>query len=101
MASATDRFIDSFVSNLKFFEVASAAKGSLSEVLFPSGYIQIGRPETGDFDAVCFDLNAQSQNREYPIVRISHEEILSNSRIRLLQKLWPSFRKLIEHYGKS
>ena len=33
---------------------ASAAEGSLSELLRPAGYVQIGRPDTGDFDAVCF-----------------------------------------------
>jgi SMI1/KNR4 family protein SUKH-1 len=85
----------------EFFEVASAAKGSLSELLLPSGYIQIGRPGSGDFDAVCFDLNDHQQNREYPIVRVSHEEILCNSRIKILQKLWHSFRNFIEHYSKS
>jgi hypothetical protein len=52
----------------EFFEIASAAKGSLSELLLPSEYIQIGRSETGDFDAVCFDLNVQQQNRAYRIV---------------------------------
>src|ERR1700731_1396998 len=39
-----------------FIEEASAAKGSLSELLIPAGYVQMGRPDTGDFDAICFDL---------------------------------------------
>jgi hypothetical protein len=53
----------------ELFHVSPPAKGSLSELLLPAGYIQIGRPDTGDFDAVCFDLNAAKQNREYRIVR--------------------------------
>jgi hypothetical protein len=56
---------------------ASAAKGSLSELLLPAGYVQIGRPDTGDFDAICFDLNEPAQNREYRIVQVDHEDILS------------------------
>jgi hypothetical protein len=73
-----------------------ATKGPLAEMLLPAGFVQIGRPDTGDFDAVCFDLNTPKQNREYQIVRIYHEEILCNSRVKIRGKLWPSFRKLIE-----
>jgi len=86
---------DSASGNL--FDVASAPKGSLSELLLPSGYIQIGRPEGGDFDAACFDVNAERQNREYRIVQANHEEILCNSRVKIRGELWPSFRKLVQH----
>src|SRR5712691_4755912 len=33
---------------------ALAAAGSLSELLIPAGYVQIGRPDIGDFDAISF-----------------------------------------------
>lgn len=79
-----------------YFVEASAPKGSLSELLLPAGYVQIGRLDTGDFDAVCFDLSQQSQNREYRIVQIDHEDILCNWRVRVSGELWPSFVKLIE-----
>lgn len=75
---------------------ASSKRGGLSELLLPAGFFQIGRPDTGDFDAVCFDLNRTRQNREYPIVRISHEDILCHWRVNVLGELWPSFRKLAE-----
>jgi hypothetical protein len=75
---------------------ASAAKGSLSELLLPAGYVQIGRPDTGDFDAICFDLNEQSQNREYRIVQVDHEDILCNWKVRVSGELWASFVKLID-----
>ena len=80
----------------EFAGIARPAKGSLSELLLPSGYIQVGRPDTGDSDAVCFDLNVPKQNREYRIVQANHEEILCNSRVKIRTELWPSFRKLAE-----
>ena len=79
-----------------YTEEASAAKGSLSELMLPAGYAQIGRPDTGDFDAVCFDLNDRKQNREHRIVQIDHEEILCNWKVRVSGELWPSFIKLME-----
>jgi hypothetical protein len=79
-----------------YIEEAAAAKGSLSELLLPSGYVQIGRPEGGDFDAICFDLNQQAQNREFRIVQIDHEYILCDRRICVSRELWPSFVKLVD-----
>jgi hypothetical protein len=80
----------------RYTEEASAAKGSLSELLLPAGYVQVGRPEGGSFDAICFDVNEKRQNREYRIVQVDHEEILCNRRVRVSGELWPSFIKLIE-----
>ena len=79
-----------------YTEEASAAEGSLSELLLPAGFVQIGRPDTGNFDAVCFDLNGSNQNSEYRIVQVDHEEILCNWRVRVSGELWPSFIKLME-----
>jgi hypothetical protein len=79
-----------------YIEEASAAKGSLSELLLPAGYVQIGRPDTGNFDAICLDLNKPVQNREYRIVQVDHEDILCNWRVRVSGELWPSFIKLVE-----
>ncbi len=84
------------LDHTEFSEVAPPAKGSLSELLLPAGYIQIGRPDTGDFDAVCFELSA-NQNREYRIVQADHEQILCNSRVAIRRELWPSFRRLVEY----
>jgi hypothetical protein len=75
---------------------ASAAKGSLSELLIPAGYVQIGRPDTGNFDVICFDFNRKSQNREYPIVQVDHEGILCNWKVRVSGERWPSFIKLVD-----
>ena len=81
----------------EWFAVASARKGSLSEVLLPHGYFQIGRPDSGIFDAICVDLNTKAQNREHRIVRAGHEEVLCNWRVRITETLRPSFRALAEH----
>jgi hypothetical protein len=79
-----------------YTEEAIAPEGSLSELLLPAGYVQIGRPDTGNFDAICFDLNDTRQNREYRIVRIDHEQILCNWRARVSGELWPSFIKFMD-----
>lgn len=80
----------------ELFHLLPPNEGTLSELLLPAGYIPIGRPDTASFDAVCFDLNAARQNREYRIVRADHEEILCNFRVRIVGELWPSFRNLAE-----
>jgi hypothetical protein len=48
----------------EYFGAASAAKGTLSELLIPAGYFQLGQPETGDFDAVCIDFNGKGQGEQ-------------------------------------
>jgi hypothetical protein len=67
----------------KYIVEASAPKNSLSELLIPAGYVQIGLPDTGDFDAICFDFNRQPQNREYRVVQVDHEDILCNWKVRV------------------
>jgi SMI1 / KNR4 family (SUKH-1) len=78
--------------------VASLGDKYLSETLLPAGYIQIGQPETGDYDPICFDTNKPAQNREFPIVRINHEEVLCNYRIKITEQIADSFFRLIEDF---
>ena len=85
----------------KYIVEASAPKNSLSELLIPAGYVQIGRPDTGDFDAICFDLTRESQNCEYRVVQVDHEDILCNWKVRVTGELWPSFIKLVESALRS
>ena len=85
----------------RYIMEAAAPKNSLSALLIPAGYVQIGRPDTGDFDAICFDLNHQAQNREYRVVQVDHEDILCNSKVRVTRELWPSFVKLVESALRS
>ena len=66
----------------------------LAETLLPARYVQFGRGPYGDYDPVCFDLR-RGTGRDCPIVRIDHEEILCNGRIRRVIEIAPSFRALL------
>ncbi|ABF42076.1 hypothetical protein Acid345_3075 [Candidatus Koribacter versatilis Ellin345] len=85
----------------EFFGATSRANGSLSELLVPAGLFQVGRPDTGSFDAICFDLNDKAPNREHRLVCADHEQILCNNRVRITREVWPSFRKLAENTVES
>jgi hypothetical protein len=80
----------------RYVAEASIPKGSLSELLIPAGYLQIGRPESVNYDAICFDFNQPRHNREYRVVQVDHEDILVNFRVRVTGELWPSFVKFVE-----
>jgi hypothetical protein len=69
------------------------AKG-LWETPIPNGYIQFGKGSDMDYDPVCFDISSR-KNRDYRIVKIDHEEILCNYRIKVVSEIAPSFRALV------
>jgi hypothetical protein len=66
----------------------------LSETLIPNGYMQFGKGADIDYDPVCFDISWR-KNRDYRIVKIDHEEILCNHRIKVVKEIAPSFRALV------
>ena len=80
----------------EYFSSATGPKGSLAELLLPARLVQIGRPDTGDFDAICLDGKDKAQNRDQRIVRVDHEEVLRNGRVRVVSEFAPSFRKFVE-----
>jgi hypothetical protein len=63
--------------------------------LFPAGYIQFGKGPDLYYDPVCFDLKSRNKNGDYRIVKIDHEQILCNNRIKLVAELAPSFEHLV------
>jgi len=67
----------------------------LSTHLLKSGFIPFGKGPGGEYDPVCFDLNARKQNAEYRIVRLDHKEILCFSRAKIVAELAPTFRQLV------
>lgn len=79
-------------------EMIPMAPHDMSKELVSAGFVQIGRPDTGSYDPVCFDLNSSGQNREYRIVQADHEQVLQWSRVKILREMWPSFRKMVELY---
>jgi hypothetical protein len=65
--------------------------------LLSAGYIQFGRGPDIDYDPVCFDVNSRKKNnRECRIVKIDHEEILCNNRIKVVGELASSFEELVD-----
>jgi hypothetical protein len=68
---------------------------ALWDSLLPNGYIQFGRGPDMDYDPVCFDIKSRKKNGECRIVKIDHEEILCNNRVKLVAEFAPSFRELV------
>lgn len=60
-----------------------------------SGYIQFGRGPDMNYDPVCFDIKRRKKNKDYPVVKIDHEQILCNNRIKVVAEIAPSFEDLL------
>jgi hypothetical protein len=58
--------------------------------LLPAGYIQFGKGPDFDYDPVCFGRKTGICR----IVKIDHEEILCNHRIKFVAEVAPSFKGL-------
>ena len=67
----------------------------LWEMLAPNGFLQFAKGPDLDYDPVCFDLRSRKQNAECRVVKIDHEEILCNHRIKEVAELAPTFRALV------
>lgn len=68
----------------------------LSPFLFRNGFLPFARPEDGSYDPVCFDYRSKRKKSEPPVVRIDHEEILCNNRLRVIETLSAKFDLLLE-----
>jgi hypothetical protein len=75
-------------------EVITADDG-LQESLVPAGYMQFGQGPDIDYDPVSFDIKSHSKNGDYRIVKIDHEEILCNYRVKVVSEGAPSFYELV------
>jgi hypothetical protein len=67
----------------------------LWNVLTKAGFLRFGKGPDVDYDPVCFDIRSRNKARDYAVVKIDHEEILCNSRIKILRKLADSFEDLV------
>ncbi len=76
------------------FEQISKDSG-LWEALVPAGFLQFGKGPDLDYDPVCFDIQTRKQGGDCRIVKIDHEEILCNNRIKVVAELAPSFYHLV------
>ena len=68
----------------------------LTETLLPNGFISFGRAPGGGYDPICFNTRARAGRYDCQIVRMDHEDILCNSRLRIREIVAPSFRALIQ-----
>jgi hypothetical protein len=68
---------------------------ALWESLVPAGYIQFAKGTDYDYDPVCFDTRERKKDHDFRIVKIDHEEILCNSRIKVVAELASSFEDLV------
>jgi hypothetical protein len=80
------------------FRFAFLADPCMSPFLLQHGYMQFGRPKTGDYDPICFDFTVRKK-AEPPVVRIDHEEILCNERLRVIETISPAFSRI--HRGNN
>ncbi len=67
----------------------------LTESLIPAGYIKFGKGPDMDYDPVCFDIKSRTKHKDYRVVKIDHEEILCNRRVKVVAELAPSFEQLV------
>jgi hypothetical protein len=74
--------------------VAPFADRFMSPWLLSRGYVQFGKPDTGNYDPVCFDYS--EGQREPPIVVLDHEDILLEHKRVRIRKLADSFLDLLE-----
>ena len=84
-----------------FYELAHRAFADkhMSPFLVQNGYLQFGQAE--DYDPICFaprDLKARHESR---IVRLDHEEILINNRIKMTAEIAPSIEDFMERTIKG
>jgi hypothetical protein len=69
----------------------------LAEALFPAGFIPFAKAtDAGGHDPICFNTKVRKGRRDCQIVRIHHEEILCNNRIKVQAVIASSFRELIK-----
>ena len=67
----------------------------LWETLLPASFIPFGKGPDLDYDPICFDMKSRKQGGDCRIVKIDHEQILCNYRIKIIAELAPSFYQLV------
>jgi len=74
-------FANSGDQSLDELSVAIFDDQNIAQVTHADCLIQFARPEGGSYDPICFDARRSANNREYPIVRLNHEDILCHNQI--------------------
>jgi hypothetical protein len=53
----------------------------LTRGLVDAGFLPFGRPVTGSYDRICFDVRGLQYSEDAPVVWVDHEAILSKDRV--------------------
>jgi hypothetical protein len=85
--------------SLDELKVAIFKDPNIANVTRTAGYIQFARPEGGSYDPICFDARRSANNREYPIVRLNHEDILCRNEAGSPAKIANSFYRFITDFS--
>ena len=74
-------------------------------IIFPflldKGLLRFARPHDWSYDPVCFDFRKANRKSEPGVVRVDHEEILCNDRLRVIETISPVFHELMEDMTRS
>ena len=68
--------------------------------LVEAGFLPFGRPTTGSYDRICFDVRERQPSEEAPVVLMDHESILTYNRIPDPKRLAHTLMDLFETDGE-
>lgn len=71
----------------------------LTDTLCGAGFLPFGRPATGHYDRVCFDMRGREHAVDAPVVLMDHEAILSFNRIPRPEHLADGIMELLDTDG--
>ena len=91
-------FANSGEQSLDELNVAIFKDPNIAHVTQADGFIQFARPAGGSYDPICFDARRTANNREYPIVRLNHEEILCHNQIGSPRTIAGSFYRFVSDF---
>lgn len=77
-----------FISNMQRDNV-------MFDTCLKNGFVMFGLGPDMRHDAVCFDVRKSTHGRKYPVVKLDHEQILCNSRIKIIEVLSENFYELV------
>jgi hypothetical protein len=78
------------------FRLAIFKDPFMSPFLFKNRLMPFARPADWSYDPVCFDFRSPNRKSEPAVLRIDHEEILCNERLRVVETISPAFHELME-----
>lgn len=81
--------------------VAMHKDPGLSTPTLSLGLLQVGRPDTGQYDPVCLDGRGMKNRKEYPLVILDHEALLQFERVVVIKECADSFLRFMLHNGAA